>query len=63
MADTAATTKILPLMTSFHNASQSAIRGHDPLLDRLQTPVWIFDIEQERMHYPPLIHQGAECGG
>ncbi|MGM1051692.1 MAG: diguanylate cyclase [Pseudomonadota bacterium] len=27
------------------------IQGHAPLLDRLQTPVWIFDIEQERMHY------------
>jgi diguanylate cyclase (GGDEF)-like protein len=38
-------------MTSFHNAPQSATRGHDCLLDRLQTPVWIFDIEQERMHY------------
>lgn len=38
-------------MTSFHNAPQSANRAHEPLLDRLQTPVWIFAIEQERMHY------------
>ncbi|MBB3190714.1 sensor domain-containing diguanylate cyclase [Halomonas cerina] len=38
-------------MPSFPNTFQSATRTHDPLLDRLQTPVWIFDIEQERMHY------------
>ncbi|MDZ7854367.1 MAG: diguanylate cyclase [Halomonas sp.] len=38
-------------MTSFHNVPQSAIRSHMPLLDRLQTPVWIFDIELGRIHY------------
>ncbi|MGJ7459651.1 sensor domain-containing diguanylate cyclase [Halomonas sp. MA07-2] len=38
-------------MTSFPDTSPSAIWGHAPLLDRLQTPVWIFDIEQARMHY------------
>lgn len=38
-------------MTLFHNASTTASLGGDPLLDRLQTPIWIFDIEQERMHY------------
>ncbi|WP_416138066.1 diguanylate cyclase [Halomonas sp. HK25] len=38
-------------MTSFHDAPQLTTCGHAPLLDRLQTPVWIFDIEQERMHY------------
>ncbi|MFN2331813.1 MAG: diguanylate cyclase [Halomonas sp.] len=38
-------------MTSFHDAPPLAIHGHAPLLDRLQTPVWIFDIEEERMHY------------
>ncbi|MGM0982985.1 MAG: diguanylate cyclase [Pseudomonadota bacterium] len=38
-------------MTSFHSAPQSTAHGHEPILDRLQTPVWIFDIEQERMHY------------
>jgi len=27
------------------------ICDHSTLLDRLQTPVWIFDIEQARMHY------------
>ncbi|MBD3894679.1 sensor domain-containing diguanylate cyclase [Halomonas sp. ML-15] len=37
-------------MTNLHDASQTTSLGHD-LLDRLQTPVWIFDIEQERMHY------------
>ena len=38
-------------MTSFHDTSQAAGFAHDALLDRLQTPVWIFDIEQECMHY------------
>ncbi|WP_404298824.1 diguanylate cyclase [Halomonas sp.] len=38
-------------MTSFHDASPLAIHGHTSLLDRLQTPVWIFDIEKERMLY------------
>ena len=38
-------------MTSFHDAPPLAIHGHAPLLDRLQTPVWIFDIERKRMHY------------
>jgi diguanylate cyclase (GGDEF)-like protein len=37
-------------MTSFHNVPQST-PVHEPLLDRLQTPVWIFDIEREGMHY------------
>lgn len=38
-------------MTSFHHAPQSAIHDQAALLDRLQTPLWVFDIEQERMHY------------
>ncbi|CAM3396258.1 sensor domain-containing diguanylate cyclase [Halomonas lysinitropha] len=38
-------------MTSLHSIPQPAAHGHEPLLDRLQTPVWIFDIEQERMRY------------
>ncbi|MCL7939666.1 diguanylate cyclase [Halomonas sp. ATCH28] len=39
------------IVTTFHNAPQTAIRDQAALLDRLHTPVWIFDIEQERMHY------------
>ncbi|MEQ6889240.1 diguanylate cyclase [Halomonas sp. CS7] len=38
-------------MTLFHDAPHAATFGDDALLDRLQTPVWIFDIEQERMRY------------
>ncbi|MFG6159181.1 diguanylate cyclase [Halomonas sp. 1390] len=39
-------------MTIFHDAPHAAACDADaPLLDRLQTPVWIFDIEQERMRY------------
>ncbi|MGM0537020.1 MAG: diguanylate cyclase [Pseudomonadota bacterium] len=38
-------------MTSLHNAPQTAPHDQAALLDRLQTPIWIFDIEQERMHY------------
>ncbi|WP_108445168.1 sensor domain-containing diguanylate cyclase [Halomonas denitrificans] len=38
-------------MTLFHDAPYAATSGDDALLDRLQTPVWIFDIEQERMRY------------
>gem|GEM_PF-2196646 len=38
-------------MTIFQDAPHAVIFGDDALLDRLQTPVWIFDIEQERMRY------------
>ena len=38
-------------MTLFQDAPYAATSGDDALLDRLQTPVWIFDIEQERMRY------------
>ncbi|WFM70757.1 sensor domain-containing diguanylate cyclase [Halomonas sp. CKK8] len=38
-------------MTSFHHVPQAATHDQAALLDRLQTPIWIFDIEQERMHY------------
>ncbi len=38
-------------MTPFPSPSSSATRDRAPLLDRLRTPVWIFDIEQARMHY------------
>lgn len=39
------------IVTSFHHAPQAATHDQAALLDRLQTPTWIFDIEQERMHY------------
>ncbi|WP_185827520.1 sensor domain-containing diguanylate cyclase [Halomonas nitroreducens] len=38
-------------MTSSHHLSLPDQPPPEPLLDRLQTPVWIFDIERERMHY------------
>ncbi len=38
-------------MTAFHNASTSPDHHQATLLDKLQTPIWIFDIERERMHY------------
>lgn len=38
-------------MTFFHDPPPAVLCGNDALLDRLQTPVWIFDIEQERMCY------------
>ncbi|WP_197030654.1 sensor domain-containing diguanylate cyclase [Halomonas sp. BC04] len=38
-------------MSSSSTPAQSATSDPTPLLDRLQTPVWIFDIQQERFHY------------
>lgn len=38
-------------MTSWPDASKPSLQHEATLLDRLQTPVWIFDIERERVHY------------